>query len=163
MTCDSATQERILLSRFAQEVTDELDSSRSSRQFRPSHLRCSVFLTSTAFAGGKQYPTEGIVSSVGTTQDTSGGDKMPIITHTYRTYVLKTPERILTLKCPYDMDSLHIFSPSECGGKKKIALGDILHFRVSKRYAYIQTSEGKEQRLEVLTEAVNEERAQILK
>ena len=124
-------------------------------------ILCSVVLASSAFAGEKQYPTEGIVSTVGTTQDTSGGDKMPIITHTYRTYVVKTPARIFTLKCPYDMDALRIFSPSECGGKKKIAIGDILHFRVSKRHAYIQTSEGKEQRLEVLTEAVNDETAQV--
>ena len=54
------------------------------------------------------------------------------------------------------MSGFHIHSPSECGGKKKIEIGDVIRFRVEKNRAHILTAEGKEQKLGVVSEAINE-------
>lgn len=108
------------------------------------------------FAGGKDYPLHGIVTSLGTSQETIGGGNTSVVTHVHRTYTVKTSTRIFVLECPYWMDGFHIHSPSECGGKKKIEIGDAISFRVEKQYAGVLTGEGKEQKLRVVSEAMNE-------
>ena len=60
------------------------------------------------------------------------------------------------LECPYWMDGFHIHAPSECGGKKKIEIGDAIRFRVEKNRASLLTPEGKEQKLGVVSEGMNE-------
>jgi len=54
------------------------------------------------------------------------------------------------------MNGVHIHAPRECGGEKNIAIGDVIHFRVEKNRAYVQTDKGKEQRLSLVSEAKNE-------
>lgn len=64
---------------------------------------------------------------------------------------------------PYAMDGFHVHSPSECGGKKKIEIGDTVSFRVNKNYAHLRTANGKEQKLAVLSEGTTEDSAQPAK
>jgi hypothetical protein len=54
------------------------------------------------------------------------------------------------------MSGFHIHSASECGGKRKIEIGDAIRFRVEKKRAHLLTAEGKEQKLGVLSEGMNE-------
>jgi hypothetical protein len=71
---------------------------------------------------------------------------------------VKTPTRVFVLECSYYMDGIHVHSPSECGGKKKIAMGDAIRLRVDdKDHAYVPIDNGKEQRLSVLSESINED------
>ena len=60
------------------------------------------------------------------------------------------------LECPYWMNGFHIHSPSECGGKKKIEIGDAIRFNVEKGRAFLLTAEGKEEKLRVVSEGMNE-------
>jgi hypothetical protein len=109
-----------------------------------------------ALAGGKGYPIQGTVIVLGTSQETAGGGSTSVVTHVRRTYTVKTPTRVFVLECPYWMDGFHIHSPSECGGKKKIEIGDAIRFRVEKGLACVLTTEGKEQKLRVVSEGMNE-------
>ena len=77
-------------------------------------------------------------------------------THVHRTYTVKTSTRVFVLECPYWMDGFHIHSASECGGKKKIEIGDPIRFRVEKARACVLTAEGKEQKLRVVSEGMKE-------
>jgi hypothetical protein len=128
--------------------------------FGPSCLTllilCFAAFPGMLFAGGKEHPLQGTVTAVGTSQDTTGGGSTPVFTHVHRTYTVRTDTRVFVLECPYDMDALHIFAPSECGGKKKIAIGDAIHFRLKKDHAYVLTSQGKDERLRVVSEAMND-------
>jgi hypothetical protein len=120
---------------------------------------CLLFLGSMAFpatGGGKEYPMQGTVTALGTSQQTTGGGgTTPVFTRQHRTYMVKTDARIFVLECPYYMDGLHIGVPSECGGKKKIALGDTIHFRVEKNNAFVLNAQGREEKLRVVSEAMN--------
>ena len=78
-----------------------------------------------------------------------------MFTHVHRTYTVRTDTRVFVLECLYDMDALPIFAPRECGGKKKIAIGDVIHFRLNKNNAYVLTSQGKDEKLTVVSEAMN--------
>lgn len=118
-------------------------------------ILCFLAFSTTLFAGNKEHPMQGIVTTVGTSQDTTTVAGT-VITHLRRTYTVKTDARVLVLECPYDMDGLHIFAPSECGGKKKIAIGDVIRFRLEKNYAFMLTAEGKDQKLRVLSEGMSE-------
>jgi hypothetical protein len=128
--------------------------------FGPSCLTllilCFAAFPGMLFAGGKEHPLQGTVTAVGTSQDTTGGGSTPVFTHVHRTYTVRTDTRVFVLECPYDMDALHILAPSECGGKKKIAIGDAIHFRLKKDHAYVLTSQGKDERLRVVSEAMND-------
>ncbi len=86
----------------------------------------------------------------------TGGGTANVSTVVHRTYTVKSPTRTYVLESPYWMSGFHIHSPSECGGSKKIAIGDVIHFRMAKNHAYIQTDKGKEQKLGVLSEAAIE-------
>jgi hypothetical protein len=125
-------------------------------------LLCFIAFPSIVLAGGKDYPIEGTVTALGTSQETTGGGSNAVgginsaSTVVHRTYTVKTPTRVFVLQCPYWMSGFHIHSPSECGGKKKIAIGDALRFRVEKNRALMLTAEGKEQKLGVVSEAINE-------
>ena len=79
-----------------------------------------------------------------------------MITNLHRTYTVKTPTRVFVLECPFWMTGFHIHSPSECGGSRKIAIGDVIHFRIEKNQAFIQTDKGIEQKLNILSEGINE-------
>lgn len=119
-------------------------------------LVCCIALPTTVLAGDKLYPLEGTVTVLGTSRETTGGDMR-------RTYTVKNPTRVFVLECRYLMNGIHIHTPSECGGKKEIAIGDTLHFRIEKHHAYLLRDNGKEERLVVLSEGVNEESAQVAK
>lgn len=107
-------------------------------------------------AGGKEHPMEGTVTAVGTSTETTGGGNTPVFTHVHRTYTVKTPTRVFVLECPYDKEAIRIFAPSECGGKKKIAIGDAIRFRVEKDHAYVLTAEGKDEKLRIVSEGMIE-------
>jgi hypothetical protein len=122
-----------------------------------------IAFPTVVLAGGKDYPIQGTVTALGTSQETTGGastavvgGSTSVVTHVHRTYTVKTPTRIFVLECPHWMDGFHIYSASECGGKKKIEIGDAIRFRIEKNRAHVLTSEGKEQKLGVESEAMNE-------
>ena len=119
-------------------------------------ILCFAAFSGMLFAVGKEHPLQGTVTALGTSQDTTGGGSTPVFTHVHRTYTVRTDTRVFVLECPYDMDALHIFAPSECGGKKKIAIGDAIHFRLKKDNAYVLTSQGKDEKLRVVSEAMND-------
>jgi Cu/Zn superoxide dismutase len=137
-------------------------------RFRGLHvvLLCCLAYSTVAFGGEKEYPLEGKVVALGTSQEMTGGSGPLVVngqgsgtgvsTQTHRTYTVKSQTRVYVLECPYWMTGFHIHSPSECGGTKKIEIGDVIHFRMAKNHAYIQTDKGKEQKLSVLSEAANE-------
>ena len=115
----------------------------------------SLVFPAVLFSGGKDHPLQGTVTALGTSQETTGGGTTNVLTFEHRTYTVKTDARIFVLECPYSMTGLRI-GPSECGGKKKIALGDTIHFRLEKKNkAFILIDQGKEQRLRVISEAMN--------
>ena len=115
-----------------------------------------ITFPTVVLAGGKDYPIEGTVTALGTSQETTGGGSTSTSTVVHRTYTVKTPTRVFVLQCPYWMNGFHIHSASECGGKKKIEIGDAIHFRVEKNRAHLLTAEGKEQKLGVVSEGMNE-------
>jgi hypothetical protein len=122
-----------------------------------------VAFPTVVLAGGKDYPIQGTVIALGTGQETTGGASTAVtggsnsvVTHVHRTYTVKTSTRIFVLECPHWMDGFHIHAPSECGGKKKIEIGDTIRFRVEKNRAHVLTAEGKEEKLGVVSEAMSE-------
>ncbi len=123
----------------------------------PLIILCFVAFPSMLFAGGKEHPMQGTVTALGTSQDTTGGGTT-VFTHVHRTYTVKTDTRVFVLECPYDMDAIPIVAPRECGGKKKkkIAIGDAIHFRIEKNNAFVLTAQGKDEKLRLVSEAMNE-------
>lgn len=130
-------------------------------------LLCCSAWSALAWGGEKQHPLEGKVIALGTTNEMVGGGSSPVVNGTgggsaapmamvHRTYTIKTPTRVYVLECPYWMNGFHIHSARECGGSKTIAIGDVVHFRMAKSYAYIPTDNGREQKLSVLSEAERE-------
>ncbi len=120
-----------------------------------------IAIPTVVVAGGKDYPIEGTITALGTSQETTGGGSnavgggsTSVVTHLRRTYTVKTPDRVFVLECPYWMDGFHIFSPSECGGKKKFEISDAIHFRLEKNNARVLTAEGKEEKLRVVSEGM---------
>jgi len=110
----------------------------------------------SAIAGQEQYPVEGTVVALGTDQvPTSERINHRTYTIDYRTYTVKTPDRIFVLKCPNPMDA--VLAKKNCYDKKPIEIGDKLHLRIEKhRSAYLMTDEAQEQRFDVLSESINE-------
>ena len=108
-------------------------------------LAC-VVLSQGAFAKAqpKTYPEEGKIVGTGVNQVT--------VTRTYK---------ITTDTMAYEFDcgkhpSLFSRTPGECGGDKKLQIGDVIHFRLEKGKAYIPVDKASEpsgeQRLRVLRE-----------
>lgn len=116
---------------------------------------CLVMFPSLLFSGGKPHPLQGTVTALGTRQQTTGGGTTNVFTYEHRTYTVRTDTRVFVLECPYAMNGFHIAAPSECGGKKKIAIGDVIHFRLEKNNAFVVTDQGKDEKLRVVSEAVN--------
>ena len=130
--------------------------------FRIALLGC-VACSTIAQARNKEYPLQGEVVALGINQEMiaappvvhgTGGGSGDTIQH--RTYTVKSSTRVYVLECPYSMNGVHIHAPRECGGEKNIAIGDVIHFRLEKNRAYVQTDKGKEQRLSLVSEAKNE-------
>jgi len=119
-------------------------------------LLCCVACPALAFAADKEYPIAGNVVALGTYQEAAGSGSIPPV---HRTYTVKTPTRVFVLACPFWMNGFHIHSPSECGGSKNIAIGDVMHFRIEKNLAIIPTDKGKEQKLRIMSEGINEDAA----
>jgi hypothetical protein len=122
-----------------------------------------IAFPTVVLAGGKEYPVQGTVIALGTSHETTGGGSTAVgggstsvVTHVHRTYTVKTSTRVFVLECPHWMDGFHIHAPSECGGKKKIEIGDAIRFRVEKNRAHVLTAEGKEEKLGVVSEATKE-------
>ena len=111
---------------------------------------------SSAIAGQKQYPIAGTVVALGTDQvPTSERINHRTYTIDYRTYTVKTQNRIFVLKCPNPMDA--VLAKKNCYDKKPIEIGDKLHLRIEgHRSAYLITDEAQEQRFDVLSESINE-------
>lgn len=110
-------------------------------------LFASCFLAGTAFAKKppKTYPEEGKVIGTGTSgQATTAGLTMGSATPLTRTkythtYKVETATSILVLDC----GKLPFFGSTggDCGGDKKIKLGDVIHFRIEKEWAYIPVTQ----------------------
>jgi hypothetical protein len=113
-------------------------------------LLCCGVLPIIVLAGVKEYSIKGTVTTLGTNEEIGA------INSFHRTYTVKTPSRVFVLECPYAMDGIHIHSPKECGGKKKIEIGDAISFRIEKDYAHVLTDNGKDQKLKILSESMNE-------
>jgi len=129
-------------------------------------------LAGTAFAGTKDptYPEEGKVTATSvnqvpvTTYTQANGVTIPVKTiRLSRTYTVQTETKTYDLDCG---KTPHMFSrtPGECGGTKKIQVGDSIHFRLQKGWAYIPITEmnggkeeSKEQKLRVLNEELKAE------
>jgi hypothetical protein len=106
------------------------------------------FGTAYAKKPPKTYPEQGKVMGSGTGQHTAGGgmlmgnspSSINVRTVYTRTYKVETDTKIYELDCgkPPGMFSSN---PGECGGDKKIQIGDVIHFRVDKGWVYIPVSE----------------------
>lgn len=104
----------------------------------------------TAFAKKppKTYPEEGKVVGSGTGQHTSGGglimgtapSSVNVRTIYTRTYKIETDTKVYELDCGKP-PAMFSSNPGECGGDKKIQIGDVIHFRTEKGWAYIPLSE----------------------
>jgi hypothetical protein len=132
-----------------------------------------VFSLGTAWAKKppKTYSEEGKVIGAGSGQHTAGGglimgtpSTVSVRTVYTRTYKVETATKVYELDCGKP-PAMFSSNPGECGGDKKIQIGDVIHFRVDKGWAYIpivetthdsysnaeQTVSG-EQKLRVLSE-----------
>lgn len=115
---------------------------------------------------GKGYPVLGKIiatslNQVPRQQTTTGpngavySSRVIVVT---RTYTVQTQDKTYVLDCGKHP---HIFSstPGECGGDKKLQVGDELHFRLEKNAAWIAAPEAanpdQEQKLRVLKEDLN--------
>ena len=90
------------------------------------------------------YPVEGKIFGTG----------VNTVTMT-RTYKVEANNRIYELDCG-KRSGLFTITPGECGGDKKLQIGDILHFRIEKGWACIAVpvtvSPTGEQKLRILHE-----------
>jgi len=133
-------------------------------------LQLSLLLTAPALAGDnpKSYPEQGTITATGINQvprqttvagpnGTSHSQRVIVIT---RTYTVQTQNKTYVLDCGKHP---HLFSstPGECGGDKKLQVGDLIHFRIEKDNALIPAPEAsnpdQEQRLRILKQDLNSE------
>jgi len=110
----------------------------------------------------KTYPIEGKVSATAINQvpytySTSDGKTTQShrgIART-RTYTVQTDGKTYELDCG-KRPGIFSTTPGECGGDKKIQLGDVIHFRVNKGWAYVPVTESgqadREQKMRILNE-----------
>jgi hypothetical protein len=131
-----------------------------------------VVLAGTAFAKKepKGYPEEGkiIATAVNevpftTYQQTGGpnGATIPVRSiRRSRTYTVQTDTKTYELDCGKH-PAMFSRTPGECGGDKKLQIGDAIHFRLEKGWAYIPVTEANggavEQKLRVLNEELKRE------
>ena len=136
---------------------------------RLSRVRTSLILVlalmGTAFAKKepKIYPIEGKVSATAVNQvpytySTSDGKTTSShrgIART-RTYTVQTDTKTYELDCG-KRPGIFSTTPGECGGDKKIQIGDTVHFRVNKGWAYIPVAENGQADLEQKLRILNED------
>ena len=71
-----------------------------------------------------------------------------------RTYKISTDSKIYELDC--GKHPMFSRTPGECGGDKKLQIGDSIHFRMEKNWAYLPVAttveSSGEQRLRILRE-----------
>ena len=97
----------------------------------------------------KTYPEVGKVTGVGQSKR-SGGNGGTVFT---RTYKVETDTKIYEVDC----GQLPFFTRTggECGGDKKLQIGDEIHFRTQKGWVYVPVTESGqalEQKLRILSE-----------
>jgi hypothetical protein len=115
----------------------------------------------------KTYPEEGKVIGKGLHEYT-----VPIYTDKYaptyiekytHTYTVVTETRVYVLDCQEEPGLLESTGP-DCGGDKKIQIGDLIHFRLDKEWAVIAVTgtdpqtdvrQDFEQKLRILNEELN--------
>ena len=112
--------------------------------FLRAALLCCLMCTVAAFATVKEYPLQGKIVARGTTKDVKGkrGKTKTVLRNTY---TVQSPARTYVFQC------------DSCG-KKGPAIDDVVRFRLDmkdKNKAYIQTDNGKEYKLIVLSETLN--------
>ena len=123
-----------------------------------------VLILGIAFAKKepKTYPVEGKVTVTAVNQvpfTYSSSDGKTTTSHRgiarTRTYTIQTDAKTYELDCG-KRPGIFSSTPGECGGDKKIQIGDVIHFRVNKSWAYIPVTEsgqsGLEQKLRILNE-----------
>lgn len=129
-------------------------------------LLCLYAMPGSAKDKNRTYPEGGKIIATGINQvprtQTSTGPNGAVYSHRVvvatRTYTVQTITRTYVLDCA---KTPHIFSrtPGECGGDKKLQIGDEIHFRIEKNKAYIPAPEAAnpelEQRLFILNEDLN--------
>jgi hypothetical protein len=118
-------------------------------------LACIV-LVHPAFAANepKTYPEVGQVTGTGTGKRSVGQGGTAFT----RTYKVETDTKVFELDC----GKMPFFARTggECGGEKKLQIGDTIHFRTQKEWAYISITQKdqsgrvtpSEQKLRILSE-----------
>ena len=110
-----------------------------------------VVLSQAGFAKNepKTYPETGKVIGLGTAENPARNGA--VFT---RTYKIETAMKIYELDCGKSPIFAHV--GGECGGEKKLHLGDAIHFRTQKEWVYIPITEKGtdtvEQRLRIISE-----------
>jgi len=108
----------------------------------------------------KTYPLEGKIVATGLDEYSINGSKR--FTHTY---TVVTDTKLYLLDC--GKRSFFGSTGEECGGAKKLQIGDVIHFRVEKGTAYIPITEAlspvgpakqSEQKLRILSEELKPEK-----
>lgn len=119
---------------------------------------CVFIGTALAKKVPKSYPQEGKVIGTGTTEhtDSSGsGGAQSTLSHYSHVYTVETATEVFKLDCGKLPKFVWSSTGAECGGSKKIQIGDVLHFRVQKGWVYIPLGDGQdasEQKLRILSE-----------
>ena len=121
-------------------------------------------LTAEAYAKKqpKTYPEQGKVTATSVNQvpyrqTISGPNGTSSVKRirTTRTYTVVTDTRTFELDCG-KTPPLFSSTPGECGGDRKIQIGDVIHFRIEKGWAYISAPETSdpvyEEKLRILDE-----------
>jgi hypothetical protein len=105
----------------------------SARVLILSLFACCILMgTALAKKPPKTYPEEGKVIGTGVLEHQVG-----IYSHSY---TVETDVNIFLLDCDKRGGVFH-HTGEECGGDKKIQVGDIIHFRVEKEWFYIPVTE----------------------
>jgi hypothetical protein len=103
------------------------------------------FGTASAKKPPKTYPEEGKVIGSGSDQHTDswgfGSGAGAVHTVYTRTYKIETDTKMYVLDCGKPPAAIFSSNPEECGGDKKIQIGDVIHFRVDKGWVYIPVVE----------------------
>ena len=111
----------------------------------------------------KSYPIEGKVSGTAIKQvpyTYSSSDGKTTQSHRgiarTRAYTIQTDTKTYELDCG-KRPGIFSSTPGECGGDKKILIGDVVHFRVNKGWAYIPITENGQTDLEQKMRILNED------
>jgi hypothetical protein len=104
----------------------------------------------------KAYPEEGKILATGVTEWVNNGK------HQFaHTYTVVTNARSYVLECSHKP----VFGTmgEECGGTKKLQIGDVIHFRIDKNEAYIPITKtdnsAGEEKLHILSTALKPDAA----